>query len=46
MRVLLRATPTVTRAIRFNGHLQGPVTLMPVAERLVLELSSQSVLTT
>ena len=32
-------------AFIYNGHLQGPVTLTPIAERLALELSL-SVLTT
>ena len=31
---LLRHGPTV-----YNGHLRGPVTLAPVAERLAVELS-------
>ena len=32
--------PTVTWGIRFyNGHLRGPVTLKPIAERLAVELS-------
>ena len=31
---LLRDGPTV-----YNGHLRGPVTLTPYAERLVVELS-------
>ena len=39
MRVLYRATPTVTRASVLNGHLRGPVTLTPIAERLAVELS-------
>ena len=34
-----RATPTVTRDIHFSGHFEGPVTLTPVADRLVLKLS-------
>ena len=38
MRVLLRATRTVTRVIRYNGHLRGPVTLTPIAEREAVEL--------
>ena len=29
---------TVTRAYVFNGHLRGPVTLTPIAERLAVEL--------
>ena len=33
------ATPTVTRGIRLQRHLRGPVTLTPNAERLALELS-------
>ena len=37
--VLKLATPTVTRGILHNGHLRGPVTLIPVAERLAVELS-------
>ena len=32
---LLRHGPTF-----YNGHLRGPVTLTPVAERLAVELSS------
>ena len=36
--VLYRATPTVTRDIRYNGHLRGPVTLTPIAELLAVEL--------
>ena len=40
MRVLLCATPTVTRVIRlYNGHLRGSMTLTPNAERLAVELS-------
>ena len=39
MRVLYRATPIVTRGTRFNGHLQGPLTPTPIAERLALKLS-------
>ena len=41
VRILKRATPTVSRDIRYNGHLQGPVrvTLTRVAERLAMELS-------
>ena len=34
---LSRATPTVTRDIRFYGHPLGPVTLTPVVERLTVE---------
>ena len=45
VRVLYRATPTVTRGILYVGHLQGPVTLAPIAERLAVELS-QLVFTT
>ena len=37
VRVLLRATPTVTSVN--NGHLHGPMTLTPIAERLSEELS-------
>ena len=28
----------MTRAILYNGHLRGPATLTPVAERLAVEL--------
>ena len=31
--------PTVTILAVYNGHLQGPVTLTPIAERLAVELS-------
>ena len=34
---------TVTRANRSNGHLRGPVTHTPVAERLAMELSLQGI---
>ena len=37
--VLTCIAPTVTRAILYNGHLKGPVTLTLVAERLEVELS-------
>ena len=33
------ATPTATSDIRLYGHLRGPVTYTPVAERLAVELS-------
>ena len=33
----MRATPTVTWGIGFQGHLQVPVTLTTVAERLAVE---------
>ena len=33
VRVLKRATPTVKRVIRFNGHHREHMTLSPVAER-------------
>ena len=39
VRVLQRATPTVTGASVYNGHLRGPKTLTPVAERFAVELS-------
>ena len=29
----------MTRASVYNGHLRGPVTLIPVAERLAVELT-------
>ena len=29
----------MTRSIRLYGHLRGPVTLTPIAERLAVELS-------
>ena len=32
MRVLNRATPTLTWGNRFNGHLRGPSTLIPAAK--------------
>ena len=32
MRVLQRATPTVTQGICYNGHLGGCVTLTPIAD--------------
>ena len=38
--VLKRATPTVTRASVYNGHLREPVTLTPNAERLAVELTT------
>ena len=28
----------MTRVIRLNGHLRGPVTLTPIVERLAVEL--------
>ena len=34
---------TVTWANRSNGHLRGPVTHTPVAERLAMELSLQGI---
>ena len=37
VRVHQRATPTLTSV--YNGHLRGPVTLTPLAERLEVELS-------
>ena len=40
-----RAIPTVGQTILYIGHLREPVTLIPVAERLAVELSL-SVLTT
>ena len=36
---LQRATPTGTRCIVYNGYLCGPVTLIPIAERLGVALS-------
>ena len=36
MGVLLRAKRTVTV---YNGHLRGPMTLTPIAERIAVELS-------
>ena len=39
VKVLQRATPTVTRASVHNGHLRGPVTLARIAKRLAVELS-------
>ena len=32
-----RATPTVTQDV-YNGHLRGPESLTPIAERLAVEL--------
>ena len=37
MRVLKCVTATVTRVIRYNGRLRGPLTLTPIAERLVVD---------
>ena len=34
-----RAAPTVGQTILYIGHLQEPVTLIPAAERLAVELS-------
>ena len=39
VRVLERATPTLTRGIRLLCSLRGPMTLTPIAERLTVELS-------
>ena len=39
VRVLYRATPTVTLGIHLFGYLRGHVTLTPIAERLTMELS-------
>ena len=37
--ILHRATPTVTRGIRYNDHLRGSVTITSTAKRLGVELS-------
>ena len=39
MRVLKFATPTMTQASVYKGHLQGHVTPTPNAERLAVERS-------
>ena len=36
VRVLERATPTLTRGIRLLCSLRGPMTLTPIAERLTV----------
>ena len=39
VRVLERATPTLTRGICLLCSFRGPMTLTPIAERLTVELS-------
>ena len=38
VRVLKRATPTVTRESVYNGHLRGSVTFTSIAKKLAVEL--------
>ena len=38
MKVIWRATPTVTRYIRLYGHLRGPVTITLVTECLAVDV--------